>query len=330
MARKKVEVLTPENIKKWFPDRTREPSTHAPELEPAKQSATTSEYNPLEEILGNLERKRDATQVKENAVAVPLIHRKSEIVALAKSYLLHPFSSLSSEKVRFIHYPQLYLLPTVPLAMFLPAIPEPIAVLYSAAYGTAVLSSIIESRIYKKNAIDLAGNLEAMLIRNPKKKELLNGRVIEEREKVIELHWVPGKRDKTENSRLLVLKTSQSFIESLLDLREKLIKNDSRFDGINAIRMTSALISDSMSLFSGETNPITNNRFLRLLDHMGTRVNLLMNLNFKAALLQPVKTSQTAWVTREKIVGDDTKNYLEDKLRRIKRLINNAEKNKEL
>lgn len=272
-------------------------------------------------------KKQNSEKEKLKQYKVPFLHKKSEVLALTKNFVLHPFSSLSSEKVRFIHYPQLYLLPTVPLALSVPFIDLETGLIYSAIYSASVLASIIESRIHKQNAVDLEGNLEAMIIHNPKKKEFLDGKTVEERDKVIELHWVPGKREKTDNKRLLILKTSLQFIESLLDLRELLLQNDPRFDGIDAIRMTSALIQESLSLFRGETNPITNNRFLKILDHLGTRVNMLMNLNFRAAFLEPVKTSQTAWITRDNFIKTDTKTYLENKAKRIKKLIAIQEKN---
>ena len=163
------------------------------------------------------------------------------------------------------------------------------------------------------------------VIKNPKKKEFLDGNVIEERDDVVELHWVPGKREKVDNKKLLILKTSQQFIESLLDLRERFISNDPQFEDINSVRMTSALIQDSLEIFRGETTPITNNKFLRLLDHIGTRVNLIMNLNFRAAFLEPVKTSKTAWLTKDKLISEETETFLNDKLNRISRLVNKLE-----
>lgn len=248
-----------------------------------------------------------------------LSFRVKEIIATYLGYLLHPFTSLSSEKIRFLHYPQVFL--SIPVGAFAISLPKinhffPINPELSAAimvaYIFTVLFSILESIRAKKNALILNGSFDVIPIISSSDRHFLTGEVIKAGDTLGEFHWNPNRRvaDCDKDEKLLALSTILSFIDSYLDLSIRLRERDPKTQKFKAFKITSEIVDDNYSHFGAEVTSFTNNPFFEKLDHFASRVNLLLNKRYVQAVTKKVRTSKVAWFAPNSLSSDQANLYL--------------------
>ncbi len=248
-----------------------------------------------------------------------LSFRVKEIITTYLGYLLHPFTSLSSEKIRFLHYPQVFL--SIPMGAFAISLPKinhffPINPELSATimvvYVFTVLFSILESIRAKKNALTLNGSFDVIPIISSRGRHFLTGEVIKTGDTIGEFHWNPDRRaaDCDKDEKLLVLSTILSFIDSFLDLSIRLREGDPKTQKFKAFKITSEIVDDNYSHFGAEVTSFTDNPFFEKLDHFASRVNLLLNKRYVHAVTKKVKTSKVAWFAPNSLSSDRAYSYL--------------------
>ncbi len=260
------------------------------------------------------------------------VSRVREVILTYGGYFQHPFSTMSSEKIRFLHYPQVIMsipigafalsLPTV--NTFLPISPK-ISIAIIATYAATVLFSIYESIKAKKSALTLRGSLDVIQIISREERSFLTGESIQINDIIGEFHWNPQRRPENcdEDDKLLVLSTLLSFYQSFLDLSNRIRRDDPAVKCFKAFTITSDIVNDRYLNFGGELTTFTDNPFLEKLDHLASRLNLFMNKRYLQALSKKVKTSRVAWFTPQSISSDKANEYLIEQVELLEEAIEN-------